>query len=151
MAQEIERKFLVVNDLYKSMACRCEEIAQGYLSAEPERTVRVRIKGEKAYLTVKTRNNGCTRNEWEYEIPLADAREMLAACCGTTLSKTRHYISASEDGLVWEVDEFHATLEGLVVAEIELPAEETPFTKPAFIGDEVTGNPAYYNSALSKG
>ena len=112
--------------------------------------MRVRLKGEKAFLTVKTRNQGCVRNEWEYEIPAADARQMLENCRGCIISKTRYYIPA-DDGLQWEVDEFHGTRQGLTVAEIELPSEDTAFAIPSFIGDEVTGDPAYYNSSLSKG
>lgn len=149
MAKEIERKFLVVGDSYKALATRSDEIAQGYLSTDSDRTVRVRIKGGKAFLTVKTRNQGITRNEWEYEIPLADAREMLE-CCGTVLRKTRYYVPAGE-GLTWEVDEFHNPHPGLTVAEIELPSEDTPFAIPSFIGKEVSGDPAYYNSSLAKG
>lgn len=150
MAKEIERKFLVTDQKYKNLANREEDIAQGYISVDPDRTVRVRIKGCKAYLTVKTRNHGMTRNEWEYSVPVADAREMLAECCGNILSKTRYYVPAG-NGLTWEIDEFHGVHEGLTVAEIELPAENAAFSLPAFIGKEVTGDPAYYNSSLSKG
>ncbi len=150
MAKEIERKFLVTDQKYKNLANREEEIAQGYISVDPDRTVRVRIKGCKAYLTVKTRNHGMTRNEWEYSVPVEDAREMLAECCGNILSKTRYYVPAG-NGLTWEIDEFHGVHEGLTVAEIELPAENAAFSLPAFIGKEVTGDPAYYNSSLSKG
>lgn len=150
MAKEIERKFLVTDQKYKNLANRDEEIAQGYISVDPDRTVRVRIKGCKAYLTVKTRNHGMTRNEWEFSVPVEDAREMLAECCGNILSKTRYYVPAG-NGLTWEIDEFHGAHEGLTVAEIELPAENVAFSRPAFIGKEVTGDPAYYNSSLSKG
>ena len=150
MAKEIERKFLVRNDSYKAFAVGNDEIAQGYISTDPDGTVRVRLKGEKAFLTVKTRNQGCVRNEWEYEIPAADARQMLENCRGCIISKTRYYIPA-DDGLQWEVDEFHGTRQGLTVAEIELPSEDTAFAIPSFIGDDVTGDPAYYNSSLSKG
>lgn len=150
MAKEIERKFLVTDQKYKNLANREEEIAQGYISVDPDRTVRVRIKGCKAYLTVKTRNHGMTRNEWEYSVPVEDAREMLAECCGNILSKTRYYVPAG-NGLTWEIDEFHGVHEGLTVAEIELPAENAAFSLPAFIGKDVTGDPAYYNSSLSKG
>lgn len=150
MAKEIERKFLVKDDTYKALASGSDEIAQGYISADPDGTVRVRLKGDKAFLTVKTRNRGCIRNEWEYEIPVADAREMLENCRGSIISKTRYYVPAG-DGLRWEIDEFHGARQGLTVAEIELPTEGTAFAIPPFIGDEVTGNPAYYNSSLSKG
>lgn len=150
MAKEIERKFLVRDDSYKALAVGSDEIAQGYISANPDGTVRVRLKGEKAFLTVKTRNQGCVRNEWEYEIPVADARQMLENCQGSIISKTRYYVPAG-DGLQWEVDEFHGIRRGLTVAEIELPSEGTAFAIPSFIGDEVTGDPAYYNSSLSRG
>ena len=150
MAKEIERKFLVTDQTYKNLASHKEDIAQGYISVDPDRTVRVRIKGCKAYLTVKTRNHGMTRNEWEFSVPVTDAREMLAECCGNILSKTRYYVPAG-NGLTWEIDEFHGVHEGLTVAEIELPAENVAFSRPAFIGKEVTGDPAYYNSSLSKG
>lgn len=103
-------------------------------------------------LTVKTRNHGCTRNEWEFEIDRNDALEMLENCAGTLIEKTRWCVAATSpqaDGLFWEIDEFEGRHKGLTVAEIELPSPETPFEKPDFIGEEVTGNPAYYNSSLS--
>ncbi len=148
MAKEIERKFLVINDMYRVEAVEVKEIAQGYLNRSPERTVRVRVSGENAWLTVKTRNVGAVRNEWEYAVPIADAREMLAACEGI-VEKTR-FIVPAHGGMYWEVDEFHGRHEGLRIAEIELPAEDTPFELPAFAGKEVTGDERYYNSNLSK-
>lgn len=148
MAKEIERKFLVTDDSYRGVAASRTEILQGYISTDPDRTVRVRISGSRGFITVKTRNIGAVRNEWEFEIPLADARAMLAAACSSVLSKTR-YILPADDGLKWEVDEFHGCLEGLVVAEIELPGEDHPVNRPAFIGREVTGDPRYYNSNLA--
>lgn len=149
MAKEIERKFLVGDESYKALATENIEICQGYLSTDPEATVRVRIAGDKAFLTVKGRNRGAVRNEWEYPVPASDAIAMLPCCCGRTVEKTR-WIVPAENGLKWEVDEFHGRHEGLVVAEIELPAEDTPFVLPAFVGREVTGEPQYYNSALSQ-
>lgn len=149
MAKEIERKFLVNDMSFVDFAERSIDIAQGYLSTDPDATVRVRVSGSNAWITVKSRNHGAVRGEWEYEIPLADAREMLAACCGNrTLEKTRYIVDAG-GGLRWEVDVFHGRHDGLVIAEIELPDPETPFSIPPFIGREVTGDPAYYNSVLS--
>lgn len=149
MAKEIERKFLVGDESYKALATENIEIRQGYLSTDPEATVRVRIAGDKAFLTVKGRNRGAVRNEWEYPVPASDAIAMLPCCCGRTVEKTRWIVPAG-NGLKWEVDEFHGRHEGLVVAEIELPAEDTPFVLPDFVGREVTGEPQYYNSALSQ-
>ncbi len=151
MAQEIERKFLVRDDSYRTMAVASIELAQAYLSTDPDATVRVRVSGERAWLTVKSRNEGAVRGEWEYMIPRADAMEMLQRCCGSTLVEKTRYIVPAEGGLRWEVDEFHGRHSGLVLAEIELPSEDTPFALPAFAGEEVTGNAAYYNSTLAKG
>ena len=149
MAQEIERKFLVADDSYRSMAIYKSEIVQGYLSINPDATVRVRINGDKAFITVKSRNVGAVRNEWEYPVDPAEARQMLETCCQSRLIvKTRHVVPA-ENGLKWEIDEFHGELDGLTIAEIELPETESAFVIPPFIGEEVTGNPGYYNSVLS--
>lgn len=150
MAKEIERKFLVVNDEYKAMACGSVELRQGYVCRRPGGTVRVRTSGIRAWLTVKGCNSGCVRDEWEYEIPRADAEEILAACTeGTVVSKRRYFIPVGDEGLRWEVDEFSGTHSGLVVAEIELPDADTPITLPPFIGREVTGDVRYYNSSLA--
>lgn len=149
MAKEIERKFLVTDPGFKTAATSCREISQGYLCTDPDTTVRVRISGPQAWLTVKSRNHGAARGEWEYEIPADDAREMIAECCGgRVLEKTRYIVPAAEKGLKWEIDVFHGRHEGLIVAEIELPSEDTPFSLPAFIGKEVTGDVRYYNSVL---
>lgn len=151
VAKEIERKYLVVNDDYRGMAHAVHEIIQGYLSTAVDATVRVRVIDDQAFLTVKSRNDGCSRNEWEYEIPVADGMEMLKHCDPLArLIQKRRYVVDAGDGLKWEIDEFGGDLEPLVVAEIELPAVDTPFRLPAFIGDEVTDNPAYFNSNLSK-
>ena len=149
MAKEIERKFLVINNSYKELATKTHEIAQGYLSVDPDRTVRIRIKDAKAYITVKTRNIGIIRDEWEYEIQVADAREMLEVCLGTVIMKTRYIVPAT-NGLCWEIDEFHGQHSGLVLAEIELPCDDISIEIPSFIGTEVSDNSAYYNSSLSK-
>ena len=147
MAKEIERKFLVKNSTFRELSTTATRIKQGYLSRLPEATVRVRIAGNKAFLTVKGKNHGCVRDEWEYAVPVADAEAMLDRCAqGSVISKTRYIVP---DGTYnWEVDEFHGPHEGLVVAEIELPHAEATFDRPDFIGEEVTGNPAYYNSNL---
>ncbi|MGM9826931.1 MAG: CYTH domain-containing protein [Muribaculaceae bacterium] len=147
MAIEIERKFLVANTDYKAMASHSEPICQGYLSVDPDRTVRVRIKGEHGFLTVKSRTHGLTRGEWEYEIPVGDARELLALC-PNPLEKRRWYVEY--EGHVWEVDEFGGSHAGLCVAEVELQSADETVTVPGFIGREVTGDPRYYNSSLSQ-
>lgn len=147
MAKEIERKFLVKNTDYKSLSINRFCICQGYLSRKVESTVRVRIKDERAFLTVKGRTMGMSRSEWEYEIPVDEARAMLQECAeGTVLSKTRYIVPF--EGLTWEIDEFHAAHEGLVLAEVELESEEAPVMLPSFVGEEVTGDSRYYNSNL---
>ena len=147
MAWEIERKFLVKGN-YKEYAYTHEEIVQGYLSSMKERTVRVRIKGEKAYLTIKGVGNasGLSRYEWEKEIPLNEAKELMKLCEPGVIDKTRYLIRSGNH--VFEVDEFYGENEGLVVAEVELASENEPFEKPDFIGQEVTGDIRYYNSQL---
>lgn len=148
MSKEIERKFLVNGTSYRDLARESHHIVQGYLNRDPDRTVRVRLLDSQGFLTVKTRNNGATRDEWEYLVPPEDARAMLSACDGPVIEKVRYIVDAC-DGLRWEIDEFGGRLSPLVVAEIELPSEDTHFTKPSFIGTEVTGDPRYFNSALA--
>lgn len=148
MGKEIERKFLVTNDTYKNLSTSSVRIRQGYLNRDPDRTVRIRIIGEKACITVKGRNHGSVRDEWEFEIDPQQAAEMLRLCDGGIIDKTRYYVDAA-DGLCWEIDEFHGRLAPLVVAEIELPAPDTRFICLQFIGREVTDDPAYFNSSLS--
>jgi CYTH domain-containing protein len=144
---EIERKFLVVNDKYKMGTP--QRISQGYICSENDRVVRVRIKGDKAYLTIKNATIGFARNEYEYEIPVADAEAMLKNTCQQPIiDKTRYVLEYK--GFIWEVDEFHGDNEGLVVAEIELDSRETTFDHPDFIGEEVTGDARYYNACLFK-
>lgn len=149
MNREIERKFRVVDDLYKSGSTSCL-YKQGYLCTDKERTVRIRIAGEKGYITIKGRTTGCSRAEYEYEIPLADAASMLDTLCVKPLIEKTRYRCTGPDGKVWEVDEFLGENEGLVVAEIELSGEDEPFARPSWVGDEVTGDPRYYNSYLSQ-
>lgn len=148
MSKEIERKFLVIDNEYKSMACSEYKITQGYLSDNPDSTVRVRIKDNNAFLTVKSKNIGAVRNEWEYEVPKAEAEEMILKCKLKCLEKTRYIVPF--DGHKWEVDEFHGLLSGLVIAEIELNEINEDFYYPPFIGKEITLDPAYYNSSLVK-
>ena len=147
MPKEIERKFLVVSDGYKSSLGKYYK--QGYLSVEPDKTVRVRVVGDKGFLTVKGRNNGISRTEYEYEIPAADANDMLDNLVKTGVIEKWRYVCLV-DGKKWEVDEFLGDNAGLVVAEIELQSEDEPFTKPAWAGDEVSGDERYYNSSLSQ-
>lgn len=144
MAAEIERKFLVKEGWRPQD--EGVRIAQGYLSSVPERTVRVRIKGEKGFLTVKGRNEGIRRLEFEYEIPCADAEALLKLCEQPLIEKTRYLEEVG--GFTWEVDVFAGDNVGLRVAEIELPAEDTPFEKPEWAGQEVSGDARYYNSSL---
>ena len=146
MAQEIERKFLVVGDAWRALA---EGVVyrQGYLSTDADRTLRVRTVGAKGYLTVKGITVGATRTEFEYEIPVADADAMLdELCLRPIIEKTRHKIPF--DGLVWEVDVFAGDNDGLVVAEVELASEDQEFRRPDWIGEEVTDDPRYYNANL---
>lgn len=145
MAIEIERKFLVHGDAWRDAPAIF--YSQGYLNRVKERTVRVRIAGEEAFLTIKGISSGATRAEFEYPIPLWDARDLLALCEQPLIEKYRRKILF--EGFVWEVDEFLGENAGLVVAEIEVPAEDTVFTKPAWVGVEVTSDSRYFNSSLS--
>ena len=147
---EIERKFLVKNDSFKKEAFAKNHIAQGYLSSVPERTVRVRIKGEKGFLTIKGASNdsGLSRFEWEKEIPVSEAKSLLLLCEKGVIDKIRFEIKKGNH--VFEVDEFYNDNEGLIVAEIELDSENDTFEKPDWLGKEVTGDIRYYNAYLSK-
>lgn len=146
MAKEIERKYLVTDQSYKELADRKEEIIQTYISAAIDSTVRLRIISDKAYLTVKTRNLDVVRNEWEYEIPLSDAEEMMRECARThVLKKTRWFVGP------WMIDEYHEHLAGLTVAEIELDSPHAEVPKASFIGKEVSDDPRYFNSTLALG
>lgn len=147
MGQEIERKFLVCNEAWRG-AGSARRMVQGYLSLDPERTVRVRIAGERAWVTVKGVTSGCTRVEHEFEVPVEKAEGMLALCLPEVIDKTRHEIHVA--GHLWEVDEFHGANAGLVVAEIELKEEGEVFEKPAWLGQEVTEDPRYYNASLAQ-
>ena len=150
MAQEIERKFLVTSDAYKEESVKRTRITQGYLSSVPERTVRVRIKGDKGYITIKGGGNesGTSRYEWEKEIPVAEAEELLQICEPGVIHKTRYEVNVGR--FTFEVDEFYGENQGLVMAEVELLNENDRFDKPEWIGAEVTGDVRYYNSMLKK-
>lgn len=147
MAKEIERKFLVTGE-YKSQAYAQSRILQGYISSTGGRTVRVRIRGDKGYLTIKGASDvsGTCRYEWEKEIPLGEAKELMRLCEPGIIDKIRYLVHSGKH--TFEVDEFHGENAGLVIAEIELASEDEPFEKPAFIGQEVTGDIRYYNSRL---
>ncbi len=146
MAFEIEYKYLVKNDSFRALATSFSHISQGYLCRQPERTVRVRIRDDKGYLTVKGKNAGAVRVEFEYTIPLEDALKMLDMCIPPILEKTRYIVPFK--GHVWEVDEFSGSRSGLVTAEVELSSADEDYEIPEFIGENVTGNPSYYNSNL---
>ena len=148
MAQEIERKFLVLDDSFKHEAFSKSHIQQGYICSERGRTVRVRIRDDRAYLTIKgpSENGGLTRYEFEREIPLEDGHQMMQLCEPGIIDKTRWLVKSGKH--TFEVDEFHGDNEGLVVAEVELSYEDEPYKKPHFIGKEVTGDRRYYNSQL---
>ena len=149
MANEIERKFLVKGE-FKNLASKETRIVQGYLSSVPERTVRVRIKGDKGFITIKGIGSasGATRYEWEKEIPYSEVEELLKICEPGVIDKTRYLVKV--DNHTFEVDEFYGENEGLTVAEIELGSESEEFVKPEWLGEEVTGNTKYYNSMLMK-
>lgn len=149
MAQEIERKFLVKGD-FKQEVFKRTRITQGYLSSVPERTVRVRVKGEKGFITIKGIGNesGASRYEWEKEIPVDEVRELLRICEPGVIDKTRYLVKNGP--YTFEVDEFYGDNEGLTVAEIELPDEQAQFERPEWLGEEVTGDVRFYNSMLMK-
>lgn len=150
MALEIERKFLVTSDNYKKEAVSKERILQGFLSTHPERTVRVRIKGKKGFLTIKGKSNkeGTTRFEWEHEIQLDEAEALMRLCEAGVIEKTRYNVKVGAH--IFEVDEFKGSNKGLQIAEVELATANEAFDKPSWLGAEVTGEIQYYNSCLSK-
>ena len=149
MAIEIERKFLIRNDTWKLATKTSIDIKQGYLSLEKNCTVRVRCTNDQAFLTIKGKTSGISRKEFEYVIPREEADEILnSMCVGYIISKTRHIIELS--GHRWEIDEFFGDNSGLVLAEIELQAEEEAFNKPSWLGKEVSKDPKYFNANLIK-
>ena len=147
---EIERKFLFTSDAFKKEAFAQNRIAQGYLSSVPERTVRVRIKGDKGFLTIKGASNetGLSRFEWEKEIPVDEATALLKLCEKGIIDKTRFEVKIGNH--IFEVDEFYGENKGLIIAEVELKSETETFEKPVWLGKEVTNDIRYYNSYLSK-
>ena len=161
---EIERKFLVKSDAFIAQATTSYEIMQGYLCKDPEKTIRVRIRDARAFLTIKSSllRDGIAKFEWEKEIDLSDAKELMKICLPGAISKTRYIIKVKgeglkvkgeglkvkEDDLKWEVDVFHGRLEGRVLAEIELSDEDETFERPDWLGEEVTGQPQYYNANM---
>ena len=149
MSREIERKFLVKGD-FRPFVSKETRITQGYLSSVPERTVRVRVKGEKGFLTIKGIGNesGASRYEWEREIPVTEAQDLMAICEPGVIDKTRYLVKVGDH--TFEVDEFYGENEGLIVAEVELSSENEQFQKPEWLGEEVTGYTQYYNSMLMK-
>lgn len=148
MGREIERKFLVADPARAiAGATASSHIMQGYLSAAKEATVRVRVRDDRGFLTVKSPNRGAERGEWEYEIPVGDARELLALSQTALIDKRRYLVPVG--GLVWEVDVFTSPRE-LVLAEVELPEADFPVNLPPWVGEEVTTNPAYFNSTLAQ-
>ena len=157
MAIEIERKFLIDADYLKQCvdlaSCESRRLTQGYLCRGTDQadgqgnTVRIRITGDQAILTVKGPSQGISRTEFEYPVPLADAQAMMVLCKGSVIDKTRYLVNVH--GRVWEVDEFHGTNQGLWLAEIELESEYAGFIPPDWLGREVSDDPRYYNSALA--
>lgn len=148
MAKEIERKFLVSGE-FRQDSPESYRIMQGYICSDPDRTVRVRVRGDKGFLTIKGRSSGdgLSRYEWEKEIPVSEAVELMALCGSGVIDKTRYLVPFGSH--TYEVDVFHGANEGLVLAEIELAEEQETFEKPSWLGEEVTGDPRYYNSMLS--
>ena len=146
MGTEIERKFLLQSDAWRSLAAGIR-YRQGYLSSAKERTVRIRTAGDASFLTIKGLAAGATRAEYEYAIPLEDGNEMLDTLAEQPLIEKVRYTIAYGNA-VWEIDEFLGENQGLVVAEVELSSEDQPFDRPEWLGEEVTGDPRYYNSSL---
>ena len=150
MAREIEKKFLVKSEAFKAESFKQTRITQGYLSSVPERTVRIRVKGDRGYITIKGIGNqsGASRFEWEKEIPDQEVMDLMQLAEPGVIDKTRYQVKRG--GHIWEVDEFYGENQGLIVAEIELHSEEESFERPEWLGAEVTGNVKYYNSMLMK-
>jgi adenylate cyclase len=148
MPREIERKFLTTSDAWRGLADRSERMSQGYLASGGRVSVRVRVAGDEARLNIKAGGLVASRAEYEYAIPLGEGRELLALADGPLIDKTRYFVV--HDGFEWEVDEFHGDNAGLVVAELELEHEDERFTRPPWLGAEVTELARYYNVRLVK-
>jgi len=147
MGMEIERKYLLLNNDWRALGAPLH-YAQGYLVADGERTVRVRVAGIEGFLTIKGKSEGFSRKEFEYPVPVEEALEMLGLCTLPTIEKYRTKIPF--EGKIWEVDEFKGQNDGLIVAEIELNSEDETFAVPSWIGQEVTGDVRYFNSFLAR-
>lgn len=149
MAAEIERKFLVTDERWRAEAESAQGFRQGYFGGTERASIRVRVSGERAWLNIKSATLGISRQEYEYPVPLADAQEMLESLCsGPLIEKTRHFVR--HEGHLWEVDEFFGDNAGLVVAELELASADEPFARPAWVGEEVSHDPRYYNVRLAQ-
>lgn len=146
MPREIEHKFLLKTDAWRAQAQRSRRMTQGYLATGGRVSVRIRIAGDDAWLNMKTGRIAASRQEYEYAIPVDEARELLALADGPLIDKTRHYVE--RDGMTWEIDEFHGDNAGLIVAELELTHEGQPFARPDWIGKDVTQLARYYNVSL---
>jgi adenylate cyclase len=148
MGIEIERKFLVAEDSWRAQVTRTEKLRQGYLATSSGVTVRVRtVDDHRGYITIKAGGSALARAEFEYEVPVADAKQLLGYCRGAQIEKVRHTLELA--GGEWVVDEFRGRHDGLLLAEIELDSPTAAFERPAWLGDEVTGDPQYYNSSLA--
>ena len=148
MPLEIERKFLVAHQGWRAASGPGTRLAQGYLCADADRTVRIRLAGEAAWITVKGPSDGISRAEFEYPVPVAEAREMLALCLPSVVEKTRHRLDFK--GFTWEIDEFHGDNEGLLLAEVELHSADQSPPLPDWLGPEVSNDPRYANSRLAR-
>ena len=148
MALEIERKFLLKDDSWTSQVARSHVLKQGYLASSPGPTVRIRTSDQRAFLTIKGKTTGISRVEFEYEIPMEEALELLKLSANAPIEKTRHIVKA--DGHVWEIDVFEGANLGLGLAEVELQSEDEQIVLPAWIGMEVSDDPRYFNSYLSQ-
>lgn len=146
MAIEIERKFLLFNSDWRKEVYASLQISQGYLSSDPGRTVRVRISDQQAFITIKSKTEGTSRAEFEYEIPIGDARQLIQLCERPIIEKVRNLVKVEEK--IWEIDEFAGDNQGLIVAEIELETEEETITLPDWVGKEVSHDPRYFNASL---
>ena len=146
MPREIERKFLLKSDAWRSQVLESRQMSQGYLASGGNASIRVRIAGDEAWLNIKAGGFVASRQEYEYPLPLDEARELLALAEGPLVEKTRHYVE--QGALTWEIDEFHGDNSGLVVAELELDSEDADFARPSWLGIEVTELRRYYNVCL---
>lgn len=147
MAKEIEKKYLLLNDNYKAHST-VTYIQQGYITTKKEGVVRVRVRDNEAYITIKGQNQGAVRLEYEYQIPVSEAKEIIENLCQKPVIEKKRYSFQAADGHIWEIDEFFGENDGLVVAEIELSREDEEFEKPEWVGEEVTSDMRYYNSNL---